>query len=143
MKKWIIATVAIVASVLLSASSCESAADRADANLTKSCENFECPRRIVGVNAITDTVLFEVTGFCSYEIKDRSYEAICLTNRETGAVNRTTLGKADNVTMVVTQLQDVNVDLFRPRVIFRPETIVPNFDLSTNGNPTEPDPGGN
>jgi hypothetical protein len=36
------------------------------------------------------------------------------------------------VTIVVTQMQGVHVDLFRSRVIFRPETIIPNFDLSTS-----------
>jgi hypothetical protein len=47
-------------------------------------------------------------------------------------VERTTLGLSDNVTYVSTQTGGVDVNLFRPRVIFRPETIVPDFDLSTS-----------
>jgi hypothetical protein len=31
-----------------------------------------------------------------------------------------------------TQMGGEKVGLFRPRFIFRPETIVPNFDLSTS-----------
>lgn len=116
---------------------CTSAADRANENLSKAAENFEVPRRITGINGITDNVLFTVEGFCSYEIDGGAYDIICLTNRETGEVERTTMAKSDNVTIVVTQTGGTEVDLFRPRVIFRPENVVPNFDLSTSGNPTE------
>jgi hypothetical protein len=107
-----------------------SAADRANENLSKAAENFEVPRRIVGINAITDTVLFSVEGFCSYETGGGTYQAIC--KQPDGSIERTTLAKSDNVTIVVTQMQGVHVDLFRSRVIFRPETVIPNFDLSTS-----------
>ena len=113
--------------------SCTSAADTANKNLSKAAENFEVPRRIVGVNLITDTVLFTVEGYCSYETGD-TIEVICATQDKDrkSHVSRTTLGTADQVTFVSTQLEDVEVDFFRPRVIFRPETIVPDFDLSTS-----------
>ena len=116
---------------------CTSAADRANENLSKAAENFEVPRRIVGINGITDEVLFTVEGFCSYETDDQTIQVICLVDRESGEVERTTLGNSDNVTFVSTQLHGVEVDLFRPRIIFRPENVVPNFDLSTSDNPTE------
>lgn len=137
LKKLALALVAILAVAGLS--SCKSAADTADENLSKAAENFEVPRRIVGINAITDTVLFSVEGYCSYETNDDTITAICATDRSgKGAkVSRTTLGKADNITFVSTQLEAVEVDFFRPRIIFRPETIVPNFDLSTSDNPSE------
>lgn len=128
--KSLIGAVAVVAALTLAG--CSSAADTANNNLSKAAENFEVPRRIVGINAITDKVLFSVEGFCSYETTADTIDAICLTDRASGAVERTTLGKADNVTFVVTQMQGVKVDMFRPRVIFRPATIIPNFDLSTS-----------
>ena len=137
MKK-IIATICAVVLMGVGLTACESAADRADYNLSKACENFECPRRIVGVNGITDKVLWSVEGFCSYETGEDSVWTTCLVDRSTGEVTRTTMTKADNVTMIVTQMDGVEVDLFRPRVIFRPENVVPNFDLSTSDNPTEP-----
>lgn len=117
---------------------CTSAADRADENLSKAAENFEVPRRIVGVNTITDSVLWSVEGFCSYETAGATVDVICAVN-DGGKrkVSRTTMGDADNVTFVVTQLEAVEVDFFRPRIIFRPENIVPNFDLSTESNPSE------
>ena len=128
MKRALLAAGAAI--LVLSGCTGPSAADRANENLSKAAENFEVPRRIVGVNAITDSVLFEVVGFCSYETGGGVYEAVC--KQPDGSITRTTLTKADNVTMVVTQIQGVKVDLFHSRVIFRPETIIPNFDLSTS-----------
>jgi hypothetical protein len=128
-KKLLVAAAAVA---LLATTGCTSEADRANENLTKSAENFEVPRRIVGVNGITDQVLFSVEGFCSYEVVDRKFEAICLIDRATGSVERVTMGLSDNVTFVSTQMGGKEVGLFRPRVIFRPENIIPNFDLSTS-----------
>lgn len=127
---------ALFAAVLLvtGLSACTSAADRANENLSKAAENFEVPRRIVGVNTITDSVLWTVEGYCSYETDGDTIDVICATEGKDrkSHVSRTTMGKADNVTFVSTQLESVEVDFFRPRIIFRPETIVPNFDLSTS-----------
>jgi len=111
---------------------CTSEADRANENLAKAAENFEVPRRIVGINGITDKVLFSVEGFCSYEVDGRTFKVICKIDNA-GNVERTTMRLSDNVTFVSTQTGSTKVDLFRPRVIFRPENIVPNFDLSTSG----------
>lgn len=109
---------------------CTSEADTANENLTKAAENFEVPRRIVGLNGITDEVLFSVEGFCSIENDGNKLDVIC--KLPDGKIERTTLGLSDNVTYVSTQIGGVEVDLFRPRVIFRPETIIPDFDLSTS-----------
>lgn len=112
-------------------SACASAADTASENLSKAAENFEVPRRIIGINGITDKVLFSVEGFCSYEITDGAYDVIC--KQPDGKIERTTMAKSDNVTIVVTQTGGTEVSLFESRVIFRPERIVPDFDLSTSG----------
>jgi len=130
MKKLTIVAVTIV--VALSSACTTSAADRANKNLSKAAENFEVPRRIVGINGITDTALFTVEGFCSYEVpEDGTFEAIC--KDKDGKIERTTMYLSDNVTFVSTQLRGVKVSLFNPRIIFRPQSIVPNFDLSTKG----------
>lgn len=130
MKK--IALIAATLILALVASACtESAADRANENLSKAAENFEVPRRIVGINGITDQPLFSVEGYCSYEVPaNGTFEAIC--KNEDGTIERTTLFLSDNVTFVSTQMRGVSVDLFNPRIIFRPETIIPDFDLSTS-----------
>jgi hypothetical protein len=110
---------------------CTDAATTANDNLSKAADNFEVPRRIVGINGITDKVLFTVEGFCSITPTDKKLDVICKTDAN-GTVERTSLGLSDNVTYVVTQLTGVKVGLFRPRIIFRPETIIPGFELSTS-----------
>jgi hypothetical protein len=133
MLKRVIAAIAAILLLTVGLSACTSAADQANENLSKAAENFEVPRRIVGINTITDTVLWSVEGYCSYETGGDTVDVICATRGEDRKdyVMRTTMGDAD------TQLQAVEVDFFRPRIIFRPETIVPNFDLSTDDNPSE------
>lgn len=121
----------LLALAALTLAGCTSAADTANSNLSKAAENFEVPRRIVGINGITNEVLFSVEGFCSIENDGNKLDVICKVD-DKGAVERTTLGLSDNVTYVSTQTGSVDVDLFRPRVIFRPETIIPDFDLSTS-----------
>src|SRR5688572_16686659 len=128
MKKIMLAMTVPLAVVTLSG--CTSAADKANENLSKAAENFEVPRRIVGINGITAKVLFSVEAFCSYETESGDFEAIC--KQPDGSITRTTMGLSDNVTFISTQLAGKKVDLFRSRVIFRPETIVPDFDLSTS-----------
>ncbi len=134
MKRAILASA--LAAIVLLGGACTSQADRANENLSKAAENFEVPRRIVGINGITDKVLFSVEGFCSYETGadtqsgGTTFEAIC--KNPDGSIDRTTMHLSDNVTFVSTQIDGVKVDLFRPRVIFRPENIVPDFDLSTS-----------
>jgi len=132
MKKSIAGILAGVAFAGMALAGCTSAADTANKNLSEAADNFEVPRRIIGINAITDKVLFTVEGFCSITPTDNKLDVICKTNKD-GTVERTTLGLSDNVTYVSTQLSGVKVDLFKPRIIFRPETIVPNVDLSVSG----------
>ena len=135
MKKTVVAALAALTLGTLGLGACTSAADRANENLSKSAENFEVPRRIVGINGITDKVLFSVEGFCSYESDGKTFEAICLVSRNPDKVERVTMALSDNVTFISTQTGGAEVSLFRPRVIFRPETVVPNFDLSTSSRP--------
>lgn len=116
---------------LLVLTGCTSAADQANENLSKAAENFEVPRRIVGINGITDKVLFSVEGFCSIENDGRKLDVICKVDKA-GNIERTTLGLSDNVTYVSTQMSGVKVDTFRPRIILRPENLVPGFELSTS-----------
>ena len=129
MRTTVIAAAVVTAALCLTGCS---AADRANSNLSTAAENFEVPRRIVGVNTIKGDVLFEVTGFCSYEVEIDTIEVVCATEKGGGQVERTTLGRADNVTFVSTQTGPINADFYKPRVIFRPESVIPNFDLSTS-----------
>lgn len=113
----------------------DSDADVAARNLSKAAEQFEIPRHIVGINAITDKYLFEVLGYCSVETTDSglggALEVTCrVVDEKTKKVGfkKTFLGLSDNVSFVVEQLEAAEVSTTRYRVIFKPETLIPNFD---------------
>lgn len=119
-----------MALALLVGCGCESDADVASKNLSKAAEQFEVPRRIVFFNGITDKYLLEVQGFCSVEAGPNtgvagSLEVICKTE---DGFKKNYLGLSDNVSYFIEQGAPTKVSTTRYRVIFKPETVVPNFD---------------
>ena len=116
--------------VLVGCSCTKSDADVASKNLSKAAEQFEVPRRIVFFNGITDKYLLEIQGFCSIEAGPStgvagSLEVICKTK---DGFKKNYLGLSDNVSYFVEQGKPTKVSTTRYRVIFKPETVVPNFD---------------
>lgn len=123
--------------ILFTTGCTQSDADVAAKNLSKAAEQFEIPRHIVGINGITDKYLFEVVGYCSVETVDSglggALEVTCrVVDEKTKKIGykKTFLGLSDNVSFVVEQLEPTQVSTTRYRVIFKPETLIPNFDRS-------------
>lgn len=112
-------------------SGCTSDADKASENLGKAAEQFEVQRKIVGINGITDKVMFEVEGRCSLERNEaiKALEVICKHGPKD--FRKHFIGDADNVTFISTQMKGIDVSVYRTRIILKPENIVPNFDLVT------------
>ena len=133
MKKRIAGILAGIVFAGLALTACDSAATTANDNLSKAADNFEVPRRIVGINGITDKVLFTVEGFCSITPADKKLDVLCKTDTN-GTVERTSLGLSDNVTWVSTQLAGIKVSFIQPRVIFAPGNVIPNVDLRLSTN---------
>lgn len=130
MKKSLIALAALVAATGFAG--CKSQADTTSDNISKEAEQFKVERKIVGINGITDKVLFTVTGRCSIESGDslpRTLDVICKTGPKSYVKHY--LGLSDNVTYVSTQIKASNVDPYHTEVILRPTTIVPDFRLDT------------
>lgn len=128
--------VAAVAGLGLAASAlagCASSADIAADNISRAAEQFEVYRHIVGVNGITNTYLFEITGYCSVETSasglSGALEVTCKTGPST--YNKTFLGLSDNSTYVVQQIEDVAVSDDRYRVIIRPDQLLPQFEVDS------------
>lgn len=125
MKKLVI----LVALLLLAGCS---EADVASSNLSRAADQFEIQRRVVFYNGITDSYMLTLEGRCSIEADglDGQLEVTCRTGDET--YKKHFLGLSDNVTYFVEQLEPVQADPFRYRVIFRPESIIPDIDVDTN-----------
>lgn len=121
---------AVLAAALLVTGCTDSDADVASRNLSKAAEQFEVPRRIVFFNGITDKYLLTIEGYCSVETGDSgltgSLEVTCKVAN--GKFKKAFLGLSDNVSYLVEQLEATSVSTTHYRVIFKPETIVPDFD---------------
>jgi hypothetical protein len=123
------AAVGLVGGALLLAG-CSSDADVASSNLSKSAEQFEINRRIVFFNGITDKYLLTIEGRCSIEVDDADYqlEVTCKTSET--EYKKHFLGLSDNVTYLVEQTTPAQVGVYQYRVIFKPQTILPDVDVS-------------
>jgi hypothetical protein len=112
----------------LGASACSSDADVASKNVSKAADNFEVNRRIVVINGITDKYLMVITGACSIDTSDPGkLVAICKTSP--GKYKKFFAGLSDNVTYTVEQGQPIKASAYHYRVIFKPETILPDVDF--------------
>lgn len=98
----------------------------ADQNLKTAAEQFEVSRRITVVNGITDKYLMTVEGKCSLEFPDNRVEIICKLKGDKFIKHHVI--KSDNVFVMSEQTDGTGVDTNQYRVIFKPETLVPNFD---------------
>jgi hypothetical protein len=129
----VLAGIVLVATMTLTACG-PSQADVAAKNISKAAEQFEVPRTIVGINGITDKYLWEVTGYCSVETSSSglsgALEVTCkIANHK---FKKLFFGLSDNVTYVVQQIDPIDVSTSHYRVLFRPGTIVPDFDNHNN-----------
>ncbi len=130
MKRIIVLLAVFLASLVLLTGCTDSDADVASKNLSKAAEQFEVFRRITFINGITDRYILVIEGRCSVETGDSllqgSLEVTC--KLPNGKFKKAFLGLSDNVSFMVEQPEGVDVSTTRYRVIFKPETIVPNFD---------------
>lgn len=104
----------------------ETDANVVDENLKTAAEQFEITRRITVINGITDKYLLVVEGKCSLEFPDTRVEIIC--KLKDGSFVKHHVIKSDNVLVMSEQTNGTGVSTDQYRVIFKPETIVPNFD---------------
>lgn len=128
MKKNFVITLVIVMTAILAACT---EAETVNHNISKSADSFEVNRRIVFFNGITDKYLLSIEGMCSLDIRDdKTLRVTCKVGEED--YKRHYLGLSDNVSYFVEQVDPVNADPFHYRVLFRPESIVPDIDLQTS-----------
>ena len=108
---------------------CESDADIASRNLLQAADQFGVTRRIVFYNGITGDYILVIEDLCSLWNCD-DVNGLTVTCK-TGATEykKHFLGLSDNVTFFAEQLDPVSVSEYHYRVIFKPESILPDIDL--------------
>jgi hypothetical protein len=115
--------------VMLLVSAC-SDADVASENLSKAADQFEIARRIVFYNGITGEYILTIEGLCSLGNYDPagSLSVTCKTGEN--SYKKHFLGLSDNVTYFAEQIDSSAVSAYHYRVIFKPQSIVPDIDLT-------------
>ena len=115
-------------------SGCVPDAQVASHNLSKAADMFEINRRVVFYNGITGEYMLVVEGLCSIkaDVMDDQLELTCKTGPN--EFKKHFLGLSDNVTYFVEQLEPAKANVYHYRVIFKPETILPNIDVRTSTN---------
>lgn len=124
MKKWILILLVLIVSMVTFG--CTDA-DIASHNLSKAADQFEVNRRVVFYNGITDQYILQIEGKCSVEFLADKFVVTVKTGP--GIFMKHYLGRADNVFPFVEQMEDVGIDTYHYRVIFKPTAIVPYIDI--------------
>lgn len=111
--------------------SCRRAADVASYNLSQAADNFEVNRRVIFYNGITDSYMLTIEGLCSLGNCDKPGQLSITCKTGQNNYKKHFLGLSDNVTYFVEHLDDTNVSTYNYRVMFRPNTIIPNIDMES------------
>lgn len=122
----IVAATALVAGAFTLAA-CQDDATIASQNISRAADNFEVMRRVVFMNGITDEYMLEIIGACSLNDRTTSVQVTC--KNGDGEFVRHQLGLSDNVTYFAEQLEAIDVSTNHYRVTFKPQQIIPDFDL--------------
>ncbi|MCY1295342.1 hypothetical protein D9M68_371390 [compost metagenome] len=108
---------------------CEGDAQIASRNLSKAADMFEINRRVVFYNGITGEYMLSLEGRCSIRADgmDSQLEVTCMTGPQ--QYKKHFLGLSDNVTYFAEQLDSTSASVYHYRVIFKPQSILPNVDF--------------
>lgn len=129
MKKLLIAAMLLVAPAVIAG--CTDA-DIASKNLSKAADMFEVNRRVVFYNGITGDYMLSIEGLCSLGNNDSAGTVSITCKTGPGSFKKHFLGLSDNVTFFVEQLEPAPVSTYHYRVIFKPQTIIPDVDFRGN-----------
>lgn len=122
----------LVAASILAIAGCSTDADVASHNLSKAADQFEINRRVVFYNGITGDYMLSIEGLCSLGSAQTSNAVTVTCKTGPGAFKKHFLGLSDNVTFFAEQLEPLGVSVYRYRVIFKPDAIVPDVDFETS-----------
>lgn len=124
----------IILAITLSASAlvltgCGRDADIASRNLSVAADQFQIDRRVVFYNGITGEYMLTVEGRCSLGNNDSAGQLTITCKTGEDQYKKHFLGLSDNVTYFVEQLEPKKVSAYHYKVIFKPQSIIPDVDF--------------
>lgn len=108
---------------------CAQESQVASNNMSIASKNFELNRRCVFYNGITGDYILTIEGLLSVTDTNNKLEVMVKTGP--ASYKKHYLGLSDNVTYFVEQIESVSADPFHYRVVFRPQTIIPDIEVQT------------
>ncbi len=130
MKDYILMLFAIIGTFFIAA--CVPESDVASKNVSRAADQFQVNRRIVFYNGITGEYMLSIEGLCSLGNHDDPNELSVTCKTGQSEYKKHFLGLSDNVTYFAEQVESAKVSGYYYKVIFRPQTIVPDIDLDVN-----------
>lgn len=124
----IILAISLAASTLV-LTGCGRDADIASRNLSVAADQFQIDRRVVFYNGITGEYMLTVEGRCSLGNNDSAGQLTITCKTGEDVYKKHFLGLSDNVTYFVEQLESKGVSAYHYKVIFKPQSIIPDVDF--------------
>lgn len=125
MKKLFFIIIVVIAVIALCG--CDDAS-AARYNLERQEQNFGVLRRVVFYNGITGEYILTIEGMLAI-IVDSDGDLVVTVKTESGKYLKHYLGLSDNVTYFSEALEETDVSVRQYKVIFKPVTIVPTFEV--------------
>lgn len=124
-------TITVMTAILISCFivGCGTDAEVVSRNLSIDAGNFKVDRRIVFYNGITGQYILTIEGRCQVEHGDK-LAVTCKVGED--SYKKHYLGLSDNVTYFSEQLEAKETSAYRYKVVFKPETILPDVELRTS-----------
>lgn len=127
-------TLALAAAIASAATlaACSPDADVASRNLSRAADMFEINRRVVFYNGITGDYILTIEGLCSLGNNDGPKQLTVTCKTGPSDFKKHFLGLSDNVTYFAEQVEGAKVSTYHYRVIFKPQTILPDIDIRSD-----------
>ena len=119
----------ILAAIVAALTGCSKDADVASRNLSNAADMFEINRRVVFYNGINGEYMLTVEGLCSLGNNDKHRQLSITCKVGPTSYKKHFLGLSDNVTYFVEQLEASKASAYHYRVIFKPQSIIPDIDF--------------
>ena len=128
MKKFF--TVMLMVVMLGCLSGCSTEAEKVSYNISQQADNFNTVRQITVINCLQGDVVFQMTGKMSInaDVVDNQLEVTV--EDEYGRYKKHFIGLSDNVTYVVEDITDGDVDKYKYILNFNPKMWIP-FNVET------------
>lgn len=130
MKKFIAILLALVMSCGVFTGCEERQADMVSYNLSLEADNFNNVRQITVINCLQGDILFQMTGKMSIEADMSDHQLEVIVETESGTYKKHFIGLSDNVTYVVEDITEGNVDKYNYTINFNPNMWWP-YDIET------------